>query len=82
MKHTLTIALKNQSVAIERFLRVVRHRGFDLTQFQLNMHEGEYHVDMTVDSDKPIYLLTTQLNKLVDVKQVTVQSKQQTAFAV
>jgi acetolactate synthase II small subunit len=33
MKHSLTIVLKNQSVAIERFLRVVRHRGFFFTAF-------------------------------------------------
>ncbi|BDF96339.1 MULTISPECIES: acetolactate synthase 2 small subunit [Pseudoalteromonas] len=77
MKHSLTVALKNQSVAVERFLRVVRHRGFDLTHFQLNMDDGHYHVAMTVDSDKPIYLLTTQLNKLVDVKHVTLQNNLQ-----
>ena len=77
MKHSLTIALKNQSVAVERFLRVVRHRGFDLTHFQLNVDDGQYNVAMTVDSDKPIYLLTTQLTKLVDVKHVTLQSVHQ-----
>ena len=77
MKHSLTVALKNQSVAVERFLRVVRHRGFDLTHFQLNMDDGQYHVAMTVDSDKPIYLLTTQLSKLVDVKYVTLQNNLQ-----
>ncbi|MCQ8879242.1 acetolactate synthase 2 small subunit [Pseudoalteromonas shioyasakiensis] len=74
MKHSLTVTLKNQSVAVERFLRVVRHRGFDLTHFQLNLSDGYYELDMTVDSDKPIYLLTTQLAKLIDVKQVTLQS--------
>jgi len=77
MKHSLNIAIKNQSVAVERFLRVVRHRGFDLTHFQLNVDDGQYNVAMTVDSDKPIYLLTTQLTKLVDVKQVTLQSVHQ-----
>ena len=79
MKHSLTIALKSQSVAIERFLRVVRHCGFDLTHLQLNMDDGQYNMAMTVDSDKPIYLLTSQLNKLVDVKHVTLQSLQQQA---
>jgi len=80
MKHSLTVALKNQSVAVERFLRVVRHRGFDLTHFQLDMDAGQYSVLMTVDSDKPIHLLTTQLDKLVDVKQVTLQNLQQQAI--
>ena len=80
MKHSLTVALKNQSIAVERFLHVVRHRGFDLTHFQLNMDDGQYYVAMTVDSDKPIHLLTTQLNKLVDVKQVTLENLQQQAM--
>ncbi|KPH57729.1 acetolactate synthase [Pseudoalteromonas porphyrae] len=80
MKHSLTVSLKSQSIAVERFLRVVRHRGFDLTHFQLNMDDGQYHVAMTVDSDKPIYLLTTQLNKLVDVKNVTLENLQQQAM--
>ncbi|MBE0457355.1 acetolactate synthase 2 small subunit [Pseudoalteromonas sp. KG3] len=80
MKHSLTVALKNQSVAVERFLRVVRHRGFDLTHFQLNMDDGQYQVAMTVDSDKPIHLLTTQLNKLVDVRHVTLENLHQQAM--
>lgn len=79
MKHSLTIALKNQSVAVERFLRVVRHRGFELTHFQLNLTDGVYNVDMTVESDRPIHLLTSQLNKLVDVKEITLQNLQQHA---
>ena len=48
--------------------------------FQLNMDDGQYYVAMTVDSDKPIHLLTTQLNKLVDVKQVTLENLQQQAM--
>jgi acetolactate synthase II small subunit len=75
MKHTLTIALKNQSVAVERFLRVARHRGFDLTTMNLEM--DAFRVTMTVVSDKPIHLLTSQLNKLVDVKHVTLESQLQ-----
>ncbi|MBQ4834203.1 acetolactate synthase 2 small subunit [Pseudoalteromonas sp. MMG010] len=82
MKHNLTIALKSQSIAIERFLRVVRHRGFELHNLQLTMVNDQYHVEMSVDSDKPIYLLTTQLSKLIDVKDVIVNDKQHTAVAI
>jgi acetolactate synthase II small subunit len=80
MKHSLTIVLKNQSVAIERFLRVVRHRGFFLLHFQLSMDDGQYNVAITVESDRPIHLLTSQLNKLVDVKSVSLQHLQQQAI--
>jgi acetolactate synthase II small subunit len=39
-----------------------------------------FQVKMTVDSDKPIYLLTSQLSKLVEVKQVELQPMQQQAI--
>lgn len=77
MKHDLMVTLKQQSVAVERFLRVVRHRGFDLTKVNIVMQDNHFNVAMTVDSDKPLYLLTTQLNKLVDVTHVEIASKLQ-----
>lgn len=70
MKHQLKVEVKNQSVAVERFLRVVRHRGFSLLQLQLEAVDDKYFVNMTVDSDRPIHLLTLQLVKLIDVHQV------------
>ncbi|WP_125782646.1 acetolactate synthase 2 small subunit [Pseudoalteromonas rubra] len=77
MKHQLTVAVNNQAIAVERFLRVARHRGFRLTQLELKGHEELFHVKMTVDSDKPIYLLTSQLNKLVEVQSVDLHTLQQ-----
>ncbi|WP_125558783.1 acetolactate synthase 2 small subunit [Pseudoalteromonas rubra] len=77
MKHQLTVAVNNQAIAVERFLRVARHRGFRLTQLELQGHEEFFHVKMTVDSDKPIYLLTSQLNKLVEVQSVDLHTLQQ-----
>ncbi|RZQ54326.1 acetolactate synthase 2 small subunit [Pseudoalteromonas phenolica] len=80
MKHQLNIAVKQQSVAIERFLRVVRHRGFQLLDLALEGQDELFQVKMTVDSEKPIYLLTSQLSKLVEVKQVELQPMQQQAI--
>ncbi|MEM0516158.1 acetolactate synthase 2 small subunit [Pseudoalteromonas sp. YIC-827] len=79
MKHSLTLNLANQTVAVERFLRVVRHRGFKLTALELASKEEDFAIKITVDSDKPIYLLTQQLNKLVDVHSVTTAQLQQQA---
>ncbi|WP_105188577.1 acetolactate synthase 2 small subunit [Pseudoalteromonas sp. T1lg48] len=79
MKHRLTLNLANQTVAVERFLRVARHRGFKLTALELACDQDQYAVKITVDSDKPIYLLTQQLNKLVDVHSVTMAQLQQQA---
>lgn len=76
MKHQLKVEVKNQSVAVERFLRVVRHRGFSLLQLNLEAVEDKYFVNMTVDSDRPIHLLTLQLVKLIDVYHVELQAIQ------
>ncbi len=70
MKHQLKLEVKNQSVAVERFLRVVRHRGFSLLNLHLEPNDDKYFVNMTVDSNRPVYLLTQQLEKLLDVVQV------------
>ncbi|MFC3032948.1 acetolactate synthase 2 small subunit [Pseudoalteromonas fenneropenaei] len=79
MKHQLTLAVKKQTIAIERFLRVARHRGFTLTNLELAGHDELFHITMTVDSDKPIYLLTTQLSKLIEVKDVQLHTLKQQA---
>lgn len=72
MKHNLSIEVKQQSIALERFLRVTRHRGFNLTSMSIESSEEKYIVNMMVDSDRPIYLLTQQLKKLVEVNQVEI----------
>ncbi|MEL7477528.1 MAG: acetolactate synthase 2 small subunit [Pseudomonadota bacterium] len=60
--------------------RWVRHRGFQLLDLALEGQDELFQVKMTVDSDKPIYLLTSQLSKLVEVKQVELQPMQQQAI--
>ncbi|WP_440054427.1 acetolactate synthase 2 small subunit [Pseudoalteromonas sp. T1lg65] len=80
MKHHLTVSVKQQSIAVERFLRVARHRGFRLTNLELQGQDDLYQVKMTVDSDKPIYLLTSQLSKLVEVQSVNLHTLQKQAI--
>lgn len=79
MKHNLSIEVKQQSIALERFLRVTRHRGFNLTSMNIETSEEKYIVNMMVDSDRPIYLLTQQLKKLVEVNQVEILEQQSIA---
>jgi len=76
MKHNLSIEVKQQSIALERFLRVTRHRGFSLLSMNIESNDENYVVNMAVDSDRPIYLLTQQLKKLVEVSQVEVLEQQ------
>jgi acetolactate synthase II small subunit len=75
MKHSLSIEVKNQSIALERFLRVTRHRGFTVLKMNVESSQENYVVNMMVDSDRPLYLLTQQLKKLVEIKHVKVLDK-------
>lgn len=76
MKHSINIEVKQQSVALERFLRVTRHRGFNLSSMNIESNDEKYIVHMMVDSDRPIHLLTQQLKKLVEVTQIEVRDYQ------
>jgi len=68
--HTNTIKLiVNQSPEVlERILRVARHRGFEVKLMHWNSDVGE--LELTVSSQRAIHLLTSQLDKLIDVEQV------------
>ncbi|MED5523804.1 ACT domain-containing protein [Gallaecimonas pentaromativorans] len=60
---TLYITLRPAPAALERLLRLVRHRGFELTQVQWQP-EG---VRLSVTHEHPLSHLTRQLEKLADV---------------
>ena len=68
MKHTVNLILEQRPEVLERVLRVVRHRGFKVTKMNMALADGKTAgVDMTVESDRGIELLTKQLDKLIDV---------------
>jgi len=69
--HTSRLKLiVNQSPEVlERILRVARHRGFEVKLMHWSSEHGE--LELTVSSQRAIHLLTSQLEKLFDVKQVT-----------
>jgi len=61
----------NQSPEVlERILRVARHRGFKVELLDWKNETGE--LLLTVSSERQLYLLTSQLDKLFDVKSVVV----------
>ncbi|MBB6056526.1 acetolactate synthase 2 small subunit [Tolumonas osonensis] len=68
-QHQLNLITGSRPEVLERVLRVVRHRGFALRQ--LNMEalpdSSSLRIAVTVESERPIQLLQSQLNKLVDV---------------
>jgi len=67
--NTLKLSLNQSPEVLERVLRVARHRGFEVKLMHWNSEIGE--LELTVSSQRAIHLLTSQFEKLIDVKQVT-----------
>jgi len=85
-KYQLIIMADDRQVVLERILQVTRYRGFLINGMNAEVNTGNNvaTITMTVSSERPISLLIDQINKLIDIKGVTVdnsvvQTKQQTA---
>ncbi len=76
MNHTLTITTTNSPAVVERLLQVTRYRGYQLAGLSMTPRTDRSGLDitLTVQGDKPIHLLTSQLNKLYDVQQLELAS--------
>ncbi|MDM3872246.1 acetolactate synthase 2 small subunit [Porticoccus sp. W117] len=72
-EHKLQITCNNEFAALERLLRIVRFRGFSVTDLhaQLN-NSGQFDILLTVESERPVSLLENQLRKNYDVTRVQV----------
>ena len=75
MQHQVNVQARFNPETLERVLRVVRHRGFQICS--MNMETAgdaqNINIELTVASPRPVDLLFSQLNKLVDVASVAVQ---------
>ncbi len=71
-RYLLTIEANDKPVLVERILRVVRHRGFTIKQILATQnHESKVaQIELVLDSDRPITLITNQVEKLWDVTHV------------
>ncbi|WP_159715546.1 acetolactate synthase 2 small subunit [Blochmannia endosymbiont of Camponotus nipponensis] len=69
--YSLCIKARFCPEVLERILRVIRHRGFELHTLNMlsydKLNNKKINIFLTVSSNKAIYLLSTQLNKLMDV---------------
>jgi acetolactate synthase II small subunit len=69
MIHSLEVTASRRPEVLERILRVTRHRGFTLTGMQMRINgDASVSLDLEVDSDRAIELLSNQLAKLFDVR--------------
>ncbi|MBP2169182.1 acetolactate synthase II small subunit [Erwinia toletana] len=76
-QHQLSIEARFRPEILERILRVVRHRGFQICAMNMAAasNVNNINIEMTVASQRSVDLLSTQLSKLMDVACVQVQQQ-------
>lgn len=75
MQYSLSIQARFRPEVVERLLRVVRHRGFELCALNMTPRtEAEgINIYLTVASKQSVDLLSAQLSKLMGVACVEIQ---------
>ena len=76
MQHQVAVQARFNPETLERVLRVVRHRGFQICSMNMETATDAQNIsiELTVASPRPVDLLFSQLSKLVDVAHAICQS--------
>ncbi|MCA1179144.1 MULTISPECIES: acetolactate synthase 2 small subunit [unclassified Pantoea] len=76
-QHQLSIEARFRPEILERILRVVRHRGFQVCAMNMASatNAENINIEMTVASQRSVDLLSSQLSKLLDVACVEIQQQ-------
>ena len=77
MQHQVAVEARFNPETLERVLRVVRHRGFQVCSMNMNAASDaqNINIELTVASQRPVDLLSSQLSKLMDVSSVEIQQQ-------
>ena len=67
MEHQIDLTAQHRPEVLERILRIARHRGFTVTQMDMQLIDDKVRLKFTVKSDRTLDLLVSQLEKLPDV---------------
>ena len=70
MEHQIDLTAQHRPEVLERILRVIRHRGFTVTQMEMQLIDDKVRLKFTVKSDRTLELLVSQLEKLPDVVEI------------
>ena len=70
MEHQIELTAQHRPEVLERILRVIRHRGFTVTQMDMQLIEDKVRLKFTVKSDRTLELLVSQLEKIYDVVEI------------
>mgnify|MGYP000177018538 FL=1 len=69
-QYTFELTAQHRPEVLERILRVIRLRGFTVTNMDMALVETKVQLKITVKSDRTFDLLVNQLAKLPDVVKV------------
>ena len=70
MEHQIELTAQHRPEVLERILRVIRHRGFTVTQMNMQLIDDKVRLKFTVKSDRTLDLLVSQLEKIYDVVEI------------
>lgn len=81
MQHQVAVQARFNPETLERVLRVVRHRGFQICSMNMETATDaqNINIELTVASQRSVELLFSQLSKLVDVARVDIQQRDASA---
>ena len=69
-QYTFELTVQHRPEVLERVLRVIRLRGFTVTNMEMALVETQVPLKITVKSDRAFDLLVNQLAKLPDVIEI------------
>ena len=69
-QYTFDLIAQHRPEVLERVLRVIRLRGFTVTNMDMTLVETQVQLKITVKSDSTFDLLVNQLAKLPDVIEI------------
>ena len=69
-QYTFDLIAQHRPEVLERVLRVIRLRGFTVTNMDMILVDSQVQLKITVKSDRTFDLLVNQLAKLPDVIEI------------
>ena len=69
-QYTFDLIAQHRPEVLERVLRVIRLRGFTVTNMDMALVDAQVQLKITVKSDRTFDLLVNQLAKLPDVIEI------------
>ena len=69
-QYTIELTTQHRPEVLERVLRVIRLRGFTVTNMDMALVDTQVQLKITVKSDRTFDLLVNQLAKLPDVMEI------------